>query len=286
MLPFAAIRMPGGVWGNMRASIAISVLVHAALVLWLVLAPGSKPFDPAYANAVIVDLLPLKDNPADREPPQPDVPKPDSAKPDLPTLDLPKPDLAKQAPPKPIAPKPEPAKPDAAQSNSKPAIKPEPPKPVADTKQPPKDQTGVGPDQAAETAARLAWMLEGPPSLPIDLAAPPTKSNLPAEWVAAIKERVSKCFVRPLEASGRPDLVVLRVVLTRAGAFGAEPDLQQAPASEVGPPLVESAKRALRQCQPYDVLPADKYASWRALELSFTGEGLVGATAYKSSAAR
>jgi hypothetical protein len=288
--PFA-IKIPGGSLGHMRAGIAISVIVHAAIVLWLVLAPGSKPFDPAYADAVVVDLLPSKDDPTDREPPKPDESKPDAPTLDLPKLglskpDLPKPDLAKQALPKPEPPKPASAKPD-----SKPPIKPEPPKPVAETKQLPKEQAGASLDETAETAARLAWMLEGPPILPVDLAARPTKSNLPAELVAEIKGRVSKCLeqppdVRPLDASGRSSLVVLHVELTRDGALSAEPELMQAPATEDGPPRVQRAKRALRQCQPYGFLPADKYADWRALELSFTDEGLAGVTAYKRSAAR
>jgi hypothetical protein len=57
------------------------------------------------------------------------------------------------------------------------------------------------------------------------------------------------------------------------GTLGAEPALIRAPASLSGPPLVESAKWALRQCQPYDFLPADQYQDWRILELSFSVYG-------------
>jgi hypothetical protein len=70
--------------------------------------------------------------------------------------------------------------------------------------------------------------------------------------------------------------VVVRVTMNRGGALTAEPILVEASASPYGPALVESAKRALSQCQPYGFLPADKFEEWRTLDLRFTARGLAG----------
>ena len=45
----------------MRTCIGISVAIHIAVMLWLVLAPGAKTFGPANAEAILVDLVPPHD---------------------------------------------------------------------------------------------------------------------------------------------------------------------------------------------------------------------------------
>jgi hypothetical protein len=37
---------------------------------------------------------------------------------------------------------------------------------------------------------------------------------------------------------------------------------------------MQTAMRALRQCQPYRFLPAAKYKEWKVLDLSFSPTGL------------
>ena len=39
----------------MRTCLVISVVIHVAFVLWLVLGPGAKAFDPANAEPILVD---------------------------------------------------------------------------------------------------------------------------------------------------------------------------------------------------------------------------------------
>jgi len=41
-------------------------------------------------------------------------------------------------------------------------------------------------------------------------------------------------------------------------------------ASEKGPLLMKSAISALQACQPYAMLPVDRYGEWKVLDLSFT----------------
>jgi hypothetical protein len=40
--------------------------------------------------------------------------------------------------------------------------------------------------------------------------------------------------------------------------------------------LMQSAIRALRKCQPYNMLPPDKYKDWKTLDLSFTPHDMAG----------
>jgi hypothetical protein len=37
-----------------------------------------------------------------------------------------------------------------------------------------------------------------------------------------------------------------------------------------GPLLMQGAIKALEACQPYAMLPADRYGEWKVLDLSFT----------------
>jgi hypothetical protein len=59
----------------MRVGLIISVIVHAAILLWVTLAPGAKPFDPARADPILVELLSPKEvpPPAEPKPPNPEI---------------------------------------------------------------------------------------------------------------------------------------------------------------------------------------------------------------------
>jgi len=229
----------------MRTCLAISVVVHAAIMLWLLLAPGARSFGPANAEPIMVDLLPPQEAlPAPEQEPAKSVPpKAEEAKAEPVKSELPRP-----APGKPVPPKSEPLKPaveDAAQ-------------------------------ERAATAARLAWMLNLPTDTVTSLAAPPSenKSNLASEEIAEFKAQVSKCWVVPAGVPSTPGFdVLIRIALKPDGTLGAAPELIRAPASLAGPPLVDSAKQALRKCQPYGALPADKYKDWKILDLTFTAQG-------------
>jgi hypothetical protein len=39
---------------------------------------------------------------------------------------------------------------------------------------------------------------------------------------------------------------------------------------------MQTAIRALKECQPYGFLPADKYGEWKILDLSFTPRDMAG----------
>jgi len=52
----------------------------------------------------------------------------------------------------------------------------------------------------------------------------------------------------------------------------------EASASAKGPLLMQSAIVALKACQPYAMLPADRYREWKVLDLTFTPQDFTGAS--------
>jgi hypothetical protein len=245
----------------MRTCIGISVVIHAVVMLWLVFAPGVRTLGPANAEAIMVDLVPPQEAPA-AAPTQPQSedaksadPKSEQAKSEDPKSEERKPELPRTATRKPDPTKPDPTKPD-----------------------PTKPRPSNAEEQAA-TAARLAWLLNLPTETEASLAAPPSegKSNLSSDEIADFKTQVSKCWVVPAGVPSTPGFdVLIRIALKPDGTLGTKPELVRAPASAAGPPLVDSAKRALQKCQPYATLPADRYPDWKILELTFTAQGPAG----------
>ena len=64
--------------------------------------------------------------------------------------------------------------------------------------------------------------------------------------------------------------LVVRVMLKADGTLSAPPTLIEASASPKGPLLLQNLLRGLTQCQPYNMLPADKYQEWKNLDMRFT----------------
>ena len=62
----------------------------------------------------------------------------------------------------------------------------------------------------------------------------------------------------------------LRARFLPDGTLASAPLLIEASASAKGPLLMQAAIDALAACQPYKVLPADKYNEWKVLDLAFT----------------
>jgi hypothetical protein len=64
--------------------------------------------------------------------------------------------------------------------------------------------------------------------------------------------------------------------MTPDGKLATDPILIEASASIKGPALMQSAISALQACQPYAMLPADKYGEWKVLDLGFTPQDFTG----------
>lgn len=272
----------------MRTGAAISVTAHvAALAAWLLLA-GVHPFEPTSAEAITVDIVT-----PDEAPPLPK--EPDTY--DFPTLDDKEQAVQKQA----DAPQP---KPDAAQPQQKSAEPPAPAasaasKPQQDSRQAALQQQQADQPKPAEQpqsqAQPQAAPQPPPPQQEVPTAAPDITSkfgmmftlpdagaagdfdakatasaNISREDAAALRAHLKTCSVLPRSVSPADNVsVVLRVAFRRDGTLATEPLLIQASASEKGPALMKGAMDALQKCQPYAMLPADRYDQWRLLDLSF-----------------
>jgi len=133
------------------------------------------------------------------------------------------------------------------------------------------------PDQSAFSVAALADMLHVELT-PADASdGPPSESKLEhsREAIAAFKAHLRNCWVTPAGGGDAKKLkVVVRVSLDRGGRLTKEPTLLEATASPAGPAVVLNAMRALRQCEPYNFLPLDKYDDWKLLDLRFSQSGV------------
>ena len=70
--------------------------------------------------------------------------------------------------------------------------------------------------------------------------------------------------------------VKLRVFLTQDGRLAAEPAIGGGSANMKAIELLQNAIAGLKQCQPYRMLPADRYGEWKVLDLDFTPKDFSG----------
>jgi hypothetical protein len=93
----------------------------------------------------------------------------------------------------------------------------------------------------------------------------------------AFRDHVRTCGKLPAEVSPADKVrIVLRVAFNSDGSLAGSPTLIEASASAKGPLLMMSAMAALRACQPYTMLPPEKYAEWKVIDLSFTPQDFGG----------
>lgn len=277
----------------MRTGAAISVTVHVAvLTAWLLLA-GVRPFEPTTAEAITIDIVTPEEAPP--LPKEPDY--------DFPTLDEKSQEKsqdksqdksqeqAAQKQQEPAQPEPPAPAPNAAskpkQETKQAALQqqPEQPKPAspqqpqAQPQTPPPPQQQDVPTAAPDITSKFGMMFTLPDAGAAgDFDAKATaKANISREDAAALRAHLKTCSMLPRSVSPDDNVsVVLRVAFRRDGTLAAEPILIEASASEKGPALMKGAMDALQKCQPYAMLPADRYDQWRMLDLSFAPKDFKG----------
>lgn len=265
-----------------RSAVA-SFAGHMVLAASLVLAEV-HPFDYVSPEPIAVDIVspaevpsPAKDKEASPEPPQ----KPQTDAFDIPD-DKPPADTKMAAAPA------QPAQPEAqpAQSPPLPTQAPDakaPPVPQQAALQPqPAPQPAPPPSYKApepDISVKYGVMLGLPPAGIGDGegAAETTKADISAMDTAEFRHHLKSCSKMPASVSPGDNIrIVLRVPFTTDGRVAAPPALIEASASAKGPALMKGAIDALVACQPYTMLPADKYNEWKVLDLSFTPSDFVG----------
>lgn len=132
---------------------------------------------------------------------------------------------------------------------------------------PPAAQSPAQPSIADEVAQYLA--LGGP--LGGGFLAPPINSNeLGYDWTAQFRERVAMCST--LVGVEPSDKVSIRISISfnRDGTLTAPPHLLEPAITEKQKSLMQSAVNALESCQPFTMLPADKYKLWKTMQVYIT----------------
>ena len=130
-------------------------------------------------------------------------------------------------------------------------------------------------------------MLGLPPALPVeppkgkpgdDFDAPASKTaDIESSLIAEFRRHLKACSKLPESIAPSDKLrITLRVLMTPDGKLAADPILIEASASAKGPALMQGAVAALEACQPYAMLPVDRYGEWKVLELSFTPQDFSG----------
>lgn len=278
-----------------RAGVAASVLAHLALVGVVLLLAEVRPFADVPEQRIEVEVVTT-----DEAPPVPET-KPEP-KPEIkPTLDLPefKPTAetkpaapAAQQPPSPPEPqKSQPAKPEPKQKAeaAKPPEKSEPAKPEPQ-KAEPQQQAAPTPPQPQAAAAPFPPAIAQEPDITVKYAvslglptdptfdAPAeTVADISADAVAALRKRLKSCAALPASVAPSDNVrIILRVALQPDGRLAQAPILIEASASVKGPALMKGAMDALAACQPYTMLPADKYKEWKVLDIGFTPQDFRG----------
>jgi hypothetical protein len=98
-----------------------------------------------------------------------------------------------------------------------------------------------------------------------------TAAKVSTDDVAKFREHRKTCSALPASIAPTDKVTIrLRASFLRDGTLASAPLLIEASASAKGPLLMQAAIAALTACQPYAVLPADRYNEWKVLDLSFT----------------
>ena len=97
------------------------------------------------------------------------------------------------------------------------------------------------------------------------------KANIASNAIAEFRRYLKTCSKLPAALTPSDNVhVKLRVMMRPDGKLAAEPILIEGTASMKGLELKQGAVQALMACQPYAMLPADRYGEWKVLDLSFT----------------
>lgn len=266
------------------SDITASAVAHVSLLTLLVLFSDVRPFGRVTAEEIPVEIVTPQDLAEQQTPtePPPAENKPEQ-QPDFTRLDKPPADTAPPPSPPPAA-APAPAAPQkqAALATPRAAGPPPPSQPAAPAyKQPEPDVSikyqvllGLPPDLSPMPPAPAQGSTKGDDNFD----GPATEAaDIASTVISAFRRHLKTCSRLPDSLSNSDDVMVkLRVLMTPDGRLAAEPVLIEGKASMKGVLLMQGAIRALQSCQPYAMLPADRYGEWKVLDLNFTPQDFSG----------
>jgi hypothetical protein len=268
-----------------RSGMAVSVITHLAVLMVGLGYAGVQPFETTPVEAIAVDLVSpeeVKEAAKEVVPATPPLDIPDlSAKEQPAPPPAPPPPAAQQQQasqqPAPSAPNPKSTARQAALQPQPAASQPAAPQPAAAQPPPPQPASpwlpnlagAAQPDVTVKYQVNLGLPTQGPAN-DFDAAASST-AKVATSDIAKFRERLKACSTLPASIAPTDKVtIMLRASFLTDGTLARPPLLIEASASAKGPLLMQAAIKALQECQPYAVLPADKYDEWKVLDLSFT----------------
>jgi len=264
-----------------RSGIAVSALAHLSILTLVLIFAEVHPFGSVTAELIAVDIV----TPSQVEEGKPEPPEPPKAQPSD-AFEL----SSKSAPPNsppPAAPPPAAARPQKQATLAAPRSpqQPDAGQPQLPSTSPVPAYIPPEPDLSIKYHVLLGLPVDLPPDGSKDrpgdgFDAPASKpADVASNLVAEFRRHLKTCSKLPAAVAPSDKIKIkLRVVMTPEGRLAAEPVLIEASASAKGPALMQSAIGALEACQPYAMLPADRYGEWKVLDLSFTPQDFGGAS--------
>jgi hypothetical protein len=299
----------------MRAGTAASVVGHMAVLYVGLMFANARPFDYRPSETIAVDIVApeqVEELAKPVEPPKPEAPKPVEQKQpdpiDFSALTAPvvpietfEPPSQKPATPKASRPSSPPSAPQTpagqqasnaqrasasqqASLSQQASIAPQATQPQhTEPSQQAPLQPPVPPQPQPDVTVKYGVMLGLPaPGPPVaekyDFDAPALDlATIDSNNILEFRRHLKTCSVLPPSVAPTDKVrIVLRVMLTQAGRLAADPILIEAPPTSKGPLLMQKAMEALAACQPYTMLPTDKYKQWKVLDLAFTPRDFIG----------
>jgi hypothetical protein len=256
-----------------RTGVTASAIAHLSILALVILFSEVHPFGSVIAEPIAVDLVaPEEVTPSKPEPPA--EMKPPSADPSV---------FTQKAPEKPPA-----AAPQAAAQPQQMAALPAPlPARRETSAQPPatlgSSSPGYKPPEP-DLSIKYNVMLGLPPELPppasssgqkaddgYDATAVAMTADVASSVVVEFRRHLKTCSKLPASVEPSDHIMVrLRVFMTPEGKLAGDPAIGGGSATIKAIDLMQSAINALKACQPYTMLPADRYGEWKALDLIFT----------------
>jgi hypothetical protein len=249
------------------SGMAVSIVIHLTVLTVGLGYAGVRPFHTAPVEAIAVDLV----TPAEVKEATPEAPPQPTPleTPDLSTKEQPAaaPKAAAPPPPQQAVAMPATASATPAKVQAKQAAL----QPAAATSSPAPQPSWRPPEPDLSVKYQVNLGLPARPGGDDFDASAMSIAKVETSDIAKFRDHLKTCSILPAGVAPNDNVrIVIRATFIPDGHLRTAPILIEASASAKGPLLMQAAIKALRECQPYAVLPADKYDEWKVLDLSFT----------------
>jgi len=270
-----------------RSDVLASAGAHLSVLALLLLSTQVHPFASVATESISVDLVTPQEAKQKPDPTPSPTPSPtlDLTTPIKPDEPAPSPASAPPAAQAAAAPSPQAAPPGSQETaeQTQPQAQPPLPQPQPSVAAPPPTSSPGYTPPEPDLTLKYHVMLGLPADLPpmaansgdkpgdgVDATAS-SVADISSSVITEFRHHLKSCLKLPAAIAPSDNVMIkLRVMMTTDGHLAREPVLIEASASAKGPFLMQSAMSALKACQPYKMLPADRYGEWKVLDLAFT----------------